>query len=158
MDNQNYVPVYGVILDIAPGDCQECQSMISLNTENGPVNFVITPDTVIFNNMTLRIGMHVVIFYNATLPVPLIYPPQYLAMFVVPWFADEEVFVDYFDEDLTASSGGLKLNLSPETIIVDVNGNPYQGNPADNILIVYYTTTTRSIPPQTTPISVIVVK
>lgn len=154
MDNQTYAPIYGLITGVTR---QERNLFVSLKTENGPVNFIVTPDTFIVDQMKLKPGMYVVMFYNATLPIPLIYPPQYQAVAVAPWYADEFVLMDYFDQNLLAVSGDLKLNLSRETSIVDANGRPFRGNLANHLLIVYYTVTTRSIPPQTTPHTIIVV-
>ena len=66
------------------------------------------------------------------------------------------VTVAYFNNVLVASDQSLRLNLSPSTEVVTRNNQTFRGNPGGNVLIVLYSMTTRSIPPQTTPDKVIV--
>lgn len=66
------------------------------------------------------------------------------------------VMVDFFDENLTSEKNPLKLNVAPTTRVTTANGQPYTCNIENNLLMVYYSATTRSIPPQTTPDRIIV--
>ena len=66
------------------------------------------------------------------------------------------VTVAYFNNMLTASDQSLKLNLSPATEVVTRNNQTFYGNPGGNTLVVLYSSTTRSIPPQTSPDKIIV--
>ena len=50
----------------------------------------------------------------------------------------------------------LVLNLSPATNIRTQNGQIFTGRLANQLLLVLYTATTRSLPPQTTPDEVVV--
>ena len=78
----NYEPVIGTILNITGGnDC--CSQTMSLRTENGIVNFVIGPETIVIDNRPLRAGLRVAAYYDASLPVPLIFPPQHLHNFCI---------------------------------------------------------------------------
>lgn len=75
MDFQNLVPVTGMIINSTRGnDC--CSQMITLQAEGGIVNFVVDPETVVVDSRQLRPGMRVAAFYDSSLPVPLIFPPQ----------------------------------------------------------------------------------
>lgn len=155
MDYTNLVPVTGVIVNIMRGgDC--CSQMLSLRTENGVVNFIIGMNTVIIDSRQLRQGMRIAAFYDSTFPAPLIFPPQYQAQIITVIGRDERIMLDYFDEDLTAADGSLELNISAGTVIKTINGQNITCNLGDHMLLVFYTTTTRSIPPQTTPRKIIV--
>ena len=155
MDYTSLVPVIGVIMNITRGnDC--CSQMVSLRTENGIVNFAVDMDTVIIDSRQLRQGMRVAAFYDGNLPVPLIFPPQYRAQIVTVLGRNEQVMLNYFDENLTATDGSLQLNVGPGTVIKTINGQNITCNLGEHILLVYYTVTTRSIPPQTTPRKIIV--
>ena len=56
----------------------------------------------------------------------------------------------------TASDGSLQLNIAGGTVIKTLNGQNITCNLGGHMLLVYYTVTTRSIPPQTTPRKIIV--
>ena len=155
MDYTSLVPVIGVIMNITRGnDC--CSQMVSLRTENGIVNFAVDMDTVIIDSRQLRQGMRVAAFYDNTLPVPLIFPPQYQAQLITQLGRNEQVMLNYFDSDLTAADNTLQLNIAGGTLIRTLNGQNITCNLGDHTLLVYYTITTRSIPPQTTPRKIIV--
>ena len=146
----NYEPIIGTILNMTRGnDC--CSQTMSLRTENGIVNFMIGPETHVIDNRPLRAGLRVAAFYDASLPVPLIFPPQYQAQIVAVLMRDEQIMLNEFDRNLTARDGSLQLNLARNTNIETLNGQNVSCNPAGRTLLVYYTATTRSIPPQTTP-------
>ena len=151
----NYEPVIGTILNITGGnDC--CSQTMSLRTENGIVNFVIGPETIVIDNRPLRAGLRVAAYYDASLPVTLIFPPQYQAKLVAVLMRDEQIMLNEFDRNLTARDGSLQLNLARNTNIETMNGQRVSCNPGNRTLLVYYTVTTRSNPPQTTPRRIVV--
>ena len=135
-------------------DC--CSQMLSLRTEDGIVNFFLSMDTIVIDSRQLRQGMRVAAFYDNTLPVPLIFPPQYQAQLITQLGRNEQVMLNYFDSDLTAADNTLQLNIAGGTLIRTLNGQNITCNLGDHTLLVYYTITTRSIPPQTTPRKIIV--
>ena len=100
--------------------------------------------------------MPVTVFYSGSQAAPLIYPPQFVAAVVAPQVEGQMVTVAYFNNMLTASDQSLKLNLSPATEVVTRNNQTFYGNPGGNTLVVLYSSTTRSIPPQTSPDKIIV--
>lgn len=155
MDYTTFVPVTGIIVNITRGnDC--CSQMLALRTEDGIVNFLIGMDTIVIDSRQLRQGMRVTAFYDSNLPVPLIFPPQYQAQLITALGRNEQVMLNYFDSDLTAADNTLQLNISAGTMIKTLNGQNITCNLGEHTLLVYYTTTTRSIPPQTTPRRIIV--
>ncbi len=160
MDYSNYEKVIGIIERITHGNSC-CTMMISLKVENKEkeiVNFILTGDTTVIHNVRLRPGMRIAVFYDTSLPVPAIYPPQYQAELITALRQNQEVMLAYFDENLEAQdqSLDLKLNLSPMTNISTINGQRFACAPINMELLVYYTGMTKSIPPQTTPQKVIV--
>lgn len=134
-----------------------CMQMITVEDEEGGItNFFLNGDTYVVGFETLYESMPVTVFYNGNLPAPMIYPPQFQAVVVAPRVSGQMVAVAYFNNVLMAADQSLKLNLSPATEVVTRNNQTYRGNPGGNVLVVLYSQTTRSIPPQTTPDQVIV--
>lgn len=158
MADSNYsafVPVTGTILNISmENDC--CSQMMSVGTGNGIVNFIVDPMTQVIDHRRLRVGMQVAAFYDSSLPVPLIFPPQYRAQIVTLLGRNEQVMIGNFNADMLADDNSLQLNVARNTVIKTINGQNFTCNPGNRTLLVYYTSTTRSIPPQTTPRKVIV--
>lgn len=156
MNYQNFVPITGIISDITPmtGSC--CNQMISLRTGRETNNFVISANTFVADNVRLRTGMRVTACYDSSLPVPLILPPQYQAEIVTPIRPDESAIIDFFNRNLVNSSNTLQLNVGPATSITTANGQRFSCHPGNQVLLVYYSVTTRSIPAQTTPRRIIV--
>lgn len=155
MPYKNYVPIIGMILNITRGDdC--CRQMMSLRTDSGIVNFRVDTDTLVIDSRQLLPGMRVAAFYDSTLPVPLIFPPQYAAKIVTVLDRNEQVMLNYFDGNLLSEDGALQLNLERNTNIRTTNGQNFTCRLGNQTLLVYYTVTTRSIPPQTTPRRVVV--
>lgn len=157
MPNPTFVPVSGTIQNISPMSNDCCSSMVSIRNNNGITNFVVSPSTYVVQETMLRPGMRVTAFYDASLPVPLIFPPQYQAVFITRQNQNEMVFAGYFDDNLVAEDNALRLNISRSTEILSSNGQRFTCNLGGRLLIVYYTTTTRSIPPLTTPRRIVVV-
>ena len=155
MNYTNLVPVIGTVLRImSERDC--CSHMMSLQTANGIVNFRINSDTVVLDSRQLRVGMQIAAFYDSSLPVPLIFPPQYRAQIIAVPGRSEQVALKHFNRNLVASDRSLQLNMSDRTMVQTVNGQRFDCNPGNQDLLVYYSATTRSIPPQTTPSRIIV--
>ncbi len=155
MPYRNLIPITGVILNIATeNDC--CSQMISLRTEDGIVNFLVDADTKVIDDVRLRMGMRIAAFYDGSQPIPLIFPPRYRARLITVVGRNEQVMISRFDQNLLAENGSLQLNIAGSTVIRTANGQQFSCRLGNRTLLVYYTATTRSIPPQTTPSRVIV--
>lgn len=140
----NLVPIVGVILNITGSGC--CNQMISLRTEDGIINFVISSATNVIDSRQLRPGMRVAAFYDKSLPVPLIFPPQYQAVLITALERNEQIALNYFDTELVAGDRSLELNVARSTDIQTINGQSFFCDIGNRPLLVYYTATTRSIP------------
>ena len=171
MMNQNFFsanrrPVYlyvdGVISQIQTmpmgrGGFGGCTQMMTVeDAEGGVTNFFVNGDTYVEGFEMLMEGMQVRAFYNGNLPAALIYPPQFIATAVVPMRGDKMAALAFFDRGLMASDQSLQLNPGPDTEVVTRNNQSFGGSPGGNVLLVLYTMTTRSIPPQTTPEKIVV--
>lgn len=156
MANSSFIPVSGRILRVNPMQDQCCSLMVSLETDNGITNLIISPNTYVIDNAEMRPGLQVTGFYDSNLPVPLIFPPQFSCSVIGRRRGQETIAVDYFDENLTASDNSLTLNIARSTEISTFNGQRFTCDLANRYLIVLYTITTRSLPPHTTPSRVIV--
>lgn len=155
MSFETFIPVTGTIMNLTRGsDC--CSQMIALRTANGIVNFMVDSHTLIIDSRQLRTGMRVAAFYDSSLPVPLIFPPQYRAQIIAIPGRNEQVTLKYFQRNLLASDRSLQLNIADSTTVQTANGQVFDCNPGNRFLLVYYSATTRSIPPQTTPGRIIV--
>ena len=101
--------------------------------------------------------MLVTAFYDSDLAIPLVYPPEYQAVIIGRKNANETIYAGWFDGDLLAVDQSLKLNVGPSTQIMTSNGQRFNCSLEGQLLIVYYSAATMSIPPQTTPRRIIVV-
>lgn len=155
MAYRDYKPEIGMIVNVTGGnDC--CSQTMTLRTENGIVNFIITSDTQVIDNRQMQPGLRVAAFYDASLPVPLIFPPQYQAKLVASLGRQEQIMLNEFDRNLTARDRSLQLNIAGSTNIETLNGQRVNCSLGNQTLLVFYTATTRSIPPQTTPRRIVV--
>ena len=82
MKYETYERIIGVIQSISSAESC-CNQMVSVMTENGEVNFHVSMKTIIVDQVRLRRGMRVAVYYDTTLPAPAIYPPQYHALSLI---------------------------------------------------------------------------
>ena len=155
MAYETFEKIEGMIQSINRGDSC-CSMMLSLISNSNIVNVVVSGATTIIGNVRLRAGMRVAIFYDANLPVPAVYPPQYRAEIVTSLRRGQQAALGYFDENLVSADASLKLNIGPMTNVVTLNGQSYACSPENSELLVYYTNTTFSIPAMTTPQKIVV--
>lgn len=157
-----YVSISGTITainDMWTSDEQRtgCSKLMTVEDSSGNiVNFSVTPATYFVDHAMVNTGDAITGFYDADVPVILIYPPQYQAVVMAKVSIHQNVAVDYFDSNLVSSNGMLKLNLSPLTKVELENSQAFYGSLGNRHLIVIYGAATRSIPAQTTPYKIIV--
>lgn len=139
------------------GEGESCYKLISVENGLGAlVNFVVSPTTYFVDHVMVAVGDRVTGYYDGDAPAPFIYPPQYQALVMVKDSPYQNVKVDYFNSGLVSSDGRLRLNISPNTLVVLTNGQLFSRTPANRNLIVIYGPATKSIPAQTTPYRIIV--
>lgn len=159
----NFYSFHGTVTAISDfftgqnGESEGCTKLFTVQNEMGSVvNFVVTPSTYFVNHEMIVEGDRVTGYYDGDLPTILIYPPQYHALVMVKDNPNQNVKVDYFNNQLISSDGQLQLNLSNYTQMLLTNGQYFSKYPANRDLIVIYGPSTRSIPAQTTPYQIIV--
>lgn len=106
---------------------------------------------------SFEVGQEVTAFYPENAPMALSFP-AIMTPDVLVRRSDQQVgfvHVATFDETLTSSDGQLKIILGAGMSLVDRDNKPV-ASLAHKTLVVFYTTSTRSIPAQTTPQKIIV--
>lgn len=157
-----YASVKGTIVDMVPARignrrADGCLIFVTVEDIDGnTVNFTVSPTTFVVDFTTLRVGMTCIFWYRTDAPVPLIYPPQYNASVVAEDLGGRMVDVSFYNNMLLNEEQTLQLNLDASVELRTTNNQFFQGNPANHNLVVIYTTSTRSMPAQTTPRRVIV--
>lgn len=156
MANLTLTAVSGMIQSITPliNDC--CTLLINVVNSEGITGFTVDSSTYVIQEARLRVGMQVTAFYDAAAAIPQIYPPQYQAIIIGRRNSNETIYAGYFNDDLIAEDQSLRLNIAPSTEILTSNGQRYTCNLGGQLLIVYYSVATLSLPPQTTPRRIIV--
>lgn len=161
-ERNQYLSISGKIKSIEPvgyGSHQAygCMMLVGVEAkEEGFVNFMVTPATYVYQYIRLSVGMNATFYYRADAPAPLIFPPQFGAVVVVPEQEMGFVYVGNFDEALISVDNALQLNMDDTVEVVTTNNQKFLGNVANRDLVVVYENTSRSIPAQTTPTQVIV--
>jgi len=113
------------------------------------------------NAQDLEVGDIITVYSHISTPVANSLPPQYTPEVMVVQSDDEsESFkVDVFNSEGISSDGMLKLNIGEETKVLRYDGTECEA--ADvygQTLLVYYGASTKSIPAQTTPDKVLILK
>ncbi|MEG2013379.1 MAG: hypothetical protein RR063_09265 [Anaerovoracaceae bacterium] len=156
MNLNSFIPIIGTIVTISrvPNDC--CSQMISISANRQQSNFIISSHTFVADSTRLRVGMRIAAFYDSSRPIPLIFPPQYQAELICILMPNESIMLNFFNRNLTSADQSLTLHIGSRTTVTTQNGQIFACSPGGNTLLVYYSATTRSIPPQTTPRKIIV--
>lgn len=157
-----YGSVTGTIVDMMPAGAgnrrgDACLIFAAVEDRSGnTVNFLISPMTYVVDFETLSTGMSCTFWYDLEAPVPLIYPPQYNAVAAAGEKNSRMVDVSHYDTRLINDNQTLQLNLDRSVKVRTTNNQYFQGSPANHDLVVVYESSTRSIPAQTTPKSIVV--
>src|SRR5699024_12203994 len=105
----SYLSFSGVITmihDFGTGTDQGdgCYKLVAVDNHQGmSVNFVVEPTTYFVDHFMMRIGDRVTGFYDANVTVPLISPPQYLAVVIDADSPLIPVKVDFISDILSSS-------------------------------------------------------
>lgn len=133
------------------------------DSKENPFHFSINKSTIILdkkgNVVDLKQGDTVTLFMPANQPMIMIYPPFYSPVVVIVGEATEPNFIKVaqFDENIVSEDNQLKLNISDDTVIVNEKGDRIsKSEVTKQNAIVFYSSTTKSIPAQTTPYKIIV--
>ena len=98
----------------------------------------------------IAVGDTIIGFYDNNVPVPMIYPPQHLAIVLANREADlPRIIVDRFDENWISSAQQFHLNINEDTPIYMQSGDAFTGEIIELIgrkLVVEFTISHRNIP------------
>lgn len=119
-------------------------------------HFIINEKTYFINDKAIEEGVTITGYYDATRPMIMIYPPQYVIDVAMVGDMKETVKVDLFDNNLVSVDNQLKIRVDKDTEIISQDGTRYSGQLENKNLVVMYDIATKSIPAQTKPIKVIV--
>ncbi len=154
--------VMGTIVDMMPARMGNrrpngCVIFVTVEDMDGnTVHFVMNPATYVVDFETLSVGMTCTFWYRMDAPMPLIYPPQYNAAVVARNQSGRMIEVGYFNASLINEDQTLQLNMDGSVDVRTTNNQYFQGSPGAHNLVVVYESSTRSIPAQTTPRSIVV--
>ena len=107
------------------------------------VNFLVDQNTLLLADVDLALGLTMIGFYDATLPMPLIYPPQHQARVLRQINDGYGVAVDRFDAELKAFNYPWQLEIAESTEIIFEDGRLFDGDIselANRVLVVLYDT------------------
>jgi len=91
------------------------------------VNFAVDHNTALLLGSELAVGLTITGYYDTSLPVPMIYPPQYHARVILGTMYTP-FLLDRFDKNLKAFSSPNTLVITDQTVIVlEDGGEPYGG-------------------------------
>ncbi|MCL2377713.1 MAG: copper amine oxidase N-terminal domain-containing protein [Defluviitaleaceae bacterium] len=166
------VPVFGFVtgevVNIDTNDFGE--RSIQIEGEQGTAFLTTYFNTFILGG-TPEVGETITGYFALDMPMAMIYPPQHVVSVIVnnDSFQDDGLpFVHvcrFFErsestfgagDQLISADGELIINLGGDTEITLQNGDAFDGEIAGRMLVVTYAMNTFSIPPQTTPIQIIV--
>ncbi|MCG7342583.1 copper amine oxidase N-terminal domain-containing protein [Sporosarcina sp. ACRSL] len=163
-DPSEFVRAAGVITSI---ENKENERMVTVENDQELITiFRIHDETLLFNSGTankmkqgeLKEGMKVEAYYDKNKPMILIYPAQITPeLFIV---IDEEkpgsVKVGKFDDDFLSLDKELKLNIGDDTALLNQQGEEIElEDLKGKELVVFYSMTTKSLPPKTSPTKII---
>ncbi|MFS0691033.1 stalk domain-containing protein [Sporosarcina sp. 179-K 8C2 HS] len=163
-DATDFVRTTGVITNI---ENRENDLMVTVENDQELITiFRIQKKTLLFNSGTtnemkpadLKKNMKVEAYYDKNKPMILIYPAQITPelFFVIDEEKPGNVKVGKFDKDFLSLDKELKLNIGEETILLNKQGEKVEmADLKGKELVVFYSITTRSLPPQTPPTKII---
>ncbi|MFJ7936194.1 stalk domain-containing protein [Sporosarcina sp. NPDC096371] len=160
----NFMKATGIIQEI---EQQKDGIRVTIENEEKIVTILnINKDSLLFNSGTtnglkqedLKKGAEVEAYFDKNKPMILIYPTTVTPEIVI--VKDEkaygEVKISQFDKDFLSLDGELKLNIGEETPLFNQQGQAIEMKDLQGKeLMVFYSITTRSLPPQTPPTKII---
>lgn len=163
-DASDFMRATGVITNI---EDRENERMVTVENDQGLITiFRIQDKTLLFNSGTtnemkpsdLKKDMEVEAYYDKNKPMILIYPAQITPelFFVIDEEKPSSIKVGKFDKDFLSLDKELKLNIGEETTLLNEQGEKIEvADLKGKELVVFYSITTKSLPPQTPPTKII---
>lgn len=135
-----------------------------IDADDAQYDFLITENTVLADTKgfisadSIKDGDEITAYYIMPDFKIMIYPPQFEASVIVKKSEKsiDNVFIGFFDSNHLSLDNELKLNISDDTPIFTQTGTVYNGGIENKTLMVFYTFATLSLPPQTSPVKIVV--
>ena len=148
--------------------------------ENGIINILVESDNSIIVNLNgdtnvldandplngeikvadLKDGMEISCLIPVNSPMGMSYPPVSGSVSLVVINAEDKfIDISIYDENLANEDNSLTLNIGENTVIIELYNTGTEltsENVKNNMSVVFYTTTTKSVPAQTTPEMIVV--
>ena len=108
----------------------------------------------------IKKDMNVMVMLGKNTPMTMSIPPMTSSVSAV-LINTEDTNIDFsvYNEELVNAENTLKIKIGEDTVLTDINGNAVNAeNIPGHTCVVFYGASTRSIPAQTTPESVIVIE
>lgn len=167
-ETTNFMKFSGVIQNIVKTDGKITLTVETEEKEPIVTIFTITEDTLLFDTGTIKSvekesfkkGQKIDAYYDKNKPMILIYPAQVTPELVIVHDEKNSGFakVGLFNAELVGLDNQLQLNISKETILVNEQGKKIKKQDlTGKELVVFYTTSTRSIPAQITPNKIVAI-
>lgn len=157
--------IYGTIMSVdtiyskSNKDCIEYYNIEVNSKLYGIVHFILSANTFFVDCFFGDEGVKIVGFYDPTLPMPLIYPPQYQIRVIALDLPGRYVKADFYDCFLVSQDNQLQLEVTNNTYIInEENRIPYCGNISNKYMVALYSSMTKSIPAKTHPNVIIVLR
>lgn len=156
----SFLSVTGVITQIQPaaddGTSYGCSLTMTVQTfYQGIVMFMVSGDTYVVDNTQLQVGDQVTFFYDGNAPAPLIYPPQFKAV-VAAKSNRYQYYLGEFYNSFISVDQTIQINESVPLRFILPNGQNFSGAIVGKIVLVEYTTSSKSIPALVNPSRIIV--
>lgn len=105
----------------------EGMNFVLVENEDGDiVNFLVDFTTAVLVDGEIAEGTAITGYFDATMPVPMIWPPQHRAVAIMQ-DSGSHVLIDRFDDGFTSSNGINTLDITADTEIVFQDGQPFDG-------------------------------
>lgn len=163
-DSSEFMRATGIITNI---ENRGNDLMVTVENEQELITiFRIQDKTLLFNSGStnemkpadLKKDMKVEAYYDKNKPMILIYPAQITPelFFVMDEEKPSSVKVGKFDDDFLSLDKELKVNIGEKTMLLNQQGEKVgMADLKDKELVVFYSITTKSLPPQTPPTKII---
>jgi hypothetical protein len=160
----NFMKAIGVIKEI---EKEEAGIRVTIENEDEMITILrINDDSLLVNSGTtkslkqadLKKGATIAAYYDKNKPMILIYPTTVTPEIVI--VNDEKVFgevkINHFDKEFLSLDGELKLTIGEDTPLFNKQGKAIELKELKGKeLMVFYSMTTRSLPPQTPPTKIV---
>lgn len=167
----SYAVNQATVVEIGDEMIQTTTDVNAADDFENTINFVPTQDTLVYDSQgnklslsDLKKGDLITVYTGIYTPTPMIMPPQFQAEIIIienasaekPCFTWADTFIMDGEGMLTGAGETLTLTIDDSVNVVDRDDAETKVALENMDLLVFYDSSTRSIPAQTTPLKVVV--